>query len=44
MTAEGRRLLRIKLSYFWGRPEEGDAAELEAMGLPTGATPTQVLE
>lgn len=36
MTPAGRRLLRIKLSYFWSRPEASDAEELAAQGLPPG--------
>ncbi|HEX5914534.1 MAG TPA: hypothetical protein VFY54_15540 [Rubrobacter sp.] len=36
MTPAGRRLLRIKLLYFWGRPEEDDASWLTERGLPAG--------
>lgn len=32
----GRRLLRIKLSLFWGRPEQEDQEYLEAHGMPLG--------
>jgi len=38
MTAAGRRLLRIKLSLFWGRPEEEDVLALNDLGLPPGLT------
>jgi hypothetical protein len=33
MTPAGRRALRIRLAYFWGRPEAEDEAALIAMGL-----------
>lgn len=39
MTVQARRLLRIKLSSFWSRPEADDEAELMQLGLPVGATP-----
>ena len=36
MTPEGRRTLRIRLGFFWGRAEEGDAETLTSRGLPVG--------
>jgi len=36
MSPEGRRLLRLKLSYFWGRVEAEDLAWFEENGLPAG--------
>lgn len=36
MTPEGRRLLRIRLAFFWGRPEAEDERSLVAAGLSTG--------
>jgi len=39
MSPEGRRLLRIKLSYFFGRVEAEDAQNLEGKGIPVGARP-----
>jgi hypothetical protein len=39
MTPEGRRLLRIKLSFFFGRVEDGDAQYLEEHGIPVGTRP-----
>jgi hypothetical protein len=36
MTPAGRRLLRIRLSYFWGRPEGEDELWFEEHGLPAG--------
>jgi hypothetical protein len=39
MTPEGRRLLRIKLSFYFGRVEDGDAQYLEELGIPVGARP-----
>lgn len=36
MTPAGRRLLRIKLLYFWARPEEEDVAWLTERGVPAG--------
>ena len=38
MTPEGRRLLRIKLGFFWGRAEAEDAVALRGLGLPEGVT------
>jgi hypothetical protein len=37
MTPEGRRLLRIRLSYFWSRPEGEDELWLTTKGLPVGS-------
>lgn len=37
MTPEARRLLRIKLAYFWGRATEEDRVALAAIGLPDGS-------
>lgn len=37
MTPEGRRLLRIRLSLFWGRAEREDEEYLLSQGLPVGA-------
>ena len=37
MTPEGRRLLRIKLTYYFGRAENDDANHLEERGIPIGA-------
>lgn len=39
MSVEARRLLRIKLSVFYGRPTAEDEAALLAAGLPPGLTP-----
>lgn len=39
MTPEARRLLRIKLMYFFGRVEEEDAEQLDALNIPPGPTP-----
>jgi len=39
MTPEGRRLLRIKLSFYFGRAEDGDAEYLQGRGIPVGARP-----
>lgn len=39
LSPEGRRILRIKLALFWGRPEKEDAAYLEANGIPLGQRP-----
>lgn len=39
LDPRGRRLLRIKLSLFWGRPEMEDKAFLEANGIPVGLAP-----
>jgi len=36
MTPEGRRLLRIRLAFFWGRPEAEDEKALAAAGLSAG--------
>jgi hypothetical protein len=40
MSPEGRRLVRIKLMYFFGRAEEEDVAYLNARGIPVGPTLT----
>ena len=40
MTAEARRLLRIKLGVLWGRVEEDDVDELKRRGLPLGPSIT----
>ena len=36
MTPAGRRLLRMKLSLFFGRAEADDAAQLRSMGISEG--------
>jgi hypothetical protein len=36
MTPGARRLLRIKLAYFWGRATDEDRAALAALGLADG--------
>ncbi|NMO50919.1 hypothetical protein HH310_06900 [Actinoplanes sp. TBRC 11911] len=36
MTPSGRRLLRIRLQFFWGRVEAEDLAWFESQGLPPG--------
>ena len=36
MTPSGRRLLRIKLAYLWGRPEGDDVSWFEERGLSAG--------
>lgn len=39
MKPEARRLLRIKLMYFFGRVEDEDAEYLEELNIPPGPTP-----
>jgi hypothetical protein len=36
MSPAGRRLLRMRLAYFWSRPEAEDLAWFEKNGLPPG--------
>ena len=40
MTAQGRRLLRIKLSLLWSRVEQGDLELLQSLGIPPRPTRT----
>jgi hypothetical protein len=42
MTPEGRRLLRIRLAFFWGRPEDEDEKALAVAGLSAGLSLPEV--
>jgi hypothetical protein len=44
MTPGGRRLLRIRLAYFWGRVEREDEDWFIQHELPAGETPIEVAE
>jgi hypothetical protein len=41
MTPAGRRVLRIRLAAYWGRPEAEDAKALASEGIPPGSIPLQ---